>query len=250
MTVVAIERALVILKHLAAASNGVGVREVARTLGYNHAVVQKILQTLVDQDFARQDPLTQQYRLGAAALQVGLAGLAKLEVREVARPHLQALAESSGETALLGILDGQHAIYVDKTLSPAEFRLDPPLGAIRPLNCTALGKAILAFMSEDEIERLARAGAFVSATPRTITDLAQLKAELARVRETGLAVDNEEFISGAMCLAAPVRDHEGQVVAAVTISGPVQRMAGTVGRLEAEVKACAREISAGLGYSG
>jgi len=250
MTVVAVERALIILKLMAAAPNGIGVREVARTLGYNQGVVHKILQTLVDQDFARQDPVTQQYRLGAGALQVGLVGLAKLEVREVARPYLQALAESTGETALLGILDGPHAIYVDKALSPAEFRLDPPLGAIRPLNCTALGKAILAFMPEDAVDRLARAGAFVSATPSAITDLATLKVELARVRQTDLATDLEEFISGAMCLAAPVRDHTGQVIAAVTISGPIQRMADETARLETAVKGCAREISAGLGYGG
>jgi IclR family transcriptional regulator, KDG regulon repressor len=250
MSVVAVERALVILKHMAAAPNGVGVREVARTLGYNHTVVQKILQTLVDQDFARQDPLTQHYVLGAAALQVGLAGLAKLQAREVARPLLQSLAESTGETALLGILDGPHAIYVDKVLSPTEFRLDPPLGAIRPLNCTALGKAILAFMPEERIDRLAHAGAFVASTPRAITDVAVLKDELARVRQSGFAVDNEEFIPGAMCLAAPVLDHDGQVIAAVTISGPSQRMAGTTERLAAEVKACAGEISAGLGYRG
>ncbi len=135
MSITAIERALVLLKYMASSPDGVGVRDVARNLGTSPAVVQKSLQALVAQNFATQDPVTQHYHLGPAAIQVGLAGLAKLEIRKVARPYLETLAFSSGETVFLAIQQEDAAVYVDKVLSLSEIRLDAPIGSRRPFNC-------------------------------------------------------------------------------------------------------------------
>lgn len=250
MSVVGIQRALIILKQMAASQNGSGVRELARDLGYSPAVVQKCLQALVSQEFATQDPVTQHYHLGPAALQVGLAGLGKLEIRRVARPCLEALAQNTGETALLGVSYGHTAIYVDKVLSPAEIRADAMVGARRPFNCTAVGKALLAYMPDEELDRLAAEGALVRATPRSITDLAALRLELARIRERGLAVDYEEFMAGVMCMAAPIRNHDGHIVGALSISGPAPRVQARQHELEPVVIAAARDLSASMGYLG
>ncbi len=248
MSITSVQRALVILKHMSVAPDGVGVRELARTLGYSPAVVQKSIQALVTQGFAQQDPDTERYHLGPAALQVGLAGLARLEVRQVARPYLEALVESTGETALLGVQRGDGAVYIDKVRSPLEFRLDPPVGSARPFNCTAVGKVLLAYLPDSEVERLAREGAFVRATPNSITDLTLLKLELARVRERGLALDLEEYLSGAMCLAAPVRNNDGVVVAAIALAGPAQRMVQEQEDLARRLLTCSNDISAALGH--
>jgi len=250
VSIVSVQRALVILRHMATSPNGVSVRETARALGYNPSIVQKSMQALVSQDFAIQDAITQHYSLGPAALQVGLAGLAKSELRQVARPHLERLAATTRETALLGIRLGDHAIYVDKVISPNEIRLDPPVGAVRPFNCTAIGKALLAYMPAEEMERLAHSGAFVTATTNSVTDLTALKLEMERVRERGIAIDREEFALGAMCVAALVRNHEGVVVASVNVSGPVQRMQLAENEHIAQVIAAAKAISAALGYRG
>ncbi len=247
---IGVQRALVVLKTLADAADGVGVRELARALGHNPSSIQKNLEALVSQGFARQDPDSKRYHLGPAALPVGLAGLARLEVRNVARPFLETLAETTGETALLAVRYDDAAIYVDKVLVPAEIRVDAPIGSRRPFNCTAAGKALMAFMPDVEVERLALAGAFIQATPNSVTDLAVLRREMSRVREHGVAVDQEEFVPGVMCVASPVRDHGGAVVAAVTVSGPSQRLGPVMGALRDRVKALAAEISTAMGYAG
>ncbi len=250
MSIVAVERALILLKQMAYAQDGVSVRELGRLLGYSPSVVQKSMQALLSTNFAVQDEITQRYHLGPAALQVGLAGLAKLELRKVARPHLECLAEITRETALLGVRWGDHAIYLDKVVSPLEIRLDPPLGTARPFNCTAVGKVLLAHLPDEEMERLAQSGAFVALTPRSVTDLRELQIEMARVRERGSAIDREEYAPGAMCIAAPVRNHDGIVVAAVNVSGPVERMQAAEQEHIRQVIAAAKSISAALGYRG
>ncbi|MCI0478865.1 MAG: IclR family transcriptional regulator [Anaerolineales bacterium] len=235
---------------MATSSNGVSVREAARALGYSPSVVQKSMQALVSQDFAIQDSVTQHYSLGPAALQVGLSGLAKLELRKVAHSHLEQLTEATGETALLGIRHGDHAIYIDKVVSPNDVRLDPPLGAARPFNCTAIGKALLAYLSDGELERLGKSGAFATAEVNSIIDPTMLKLEMARVRERGVAIDREEYAPGAMCIAAPVRNHDGVVVASVSVSGPAPRMQAAENAHIEQVIAAAKAISAALGYRG
>lgn len=247
MSIVAVQRALILLKEISASPNGVSVREVARSLSYSPAVVQKSIQALVAEGFAQQDPITQHYHLGPAALQVGLAGLAKLELFRVAHPYMQSLADSSGETSLLGIRQGDIVIYIDKALSNAEIRLDVSIGATRPLNCTAIGKILLAEMPDAEIDRLARTGAFTQASPHSVTDVERIKQEMVEVRERGMALDLEEFSLGAMCLAAPIRNHEGRVVAAIAIAGPRQRVNDAKDRIAQQVLACAENITIALG---
>lgn len=248
MTIKAVERALVILKQIAFSETGVGVREVARGLGISPSLAQKSLQALAAQGFARQNPDTQLYELGSMAIQIGLAGLRRLELRQVARPYLQQLMTKTGESTFLGVRQGDGAVYIDKVLSPTELRMDVPLGDWRPLNCTAVGKALLAYLPEITVERLAREGAFMQSTPNSIHELRALAAEMASIRESGVAVDREEYILGAMCLAAPIRSYEGDVIASVVVSGPIQRVEPCLEEMAKQVKASGDAISRALGY--
>lgn len=248
MTINAVERALVILKQIAFSETGVGVREVARGLGISPSLAQKSLQALVAQGFARQNPDTQLYELGWMAIQVGLIGLRRLELRQVARPYLQQLMTETGESTFLGVRQGNGAVYIDKVLSLTELRMDVPLGSWRPLNCTAVGKAILAYLPEASLDHLAREGAFRQPTPNSIADPEALKVEMASIRETGIAVDREEFVLGAMCLAAPIRSYEGDVIASVVVSGPIQRIEPRLEEMARQVKLSGDAISKTLGY--
>jgi IclR family acetate operon transcriptional repressor len=151
---------------------------------------------------------------------------------------------------MLAVRHDDVAIYVDKVLVPAEIRVDAPIGSRRPFNCTAAGKVLLAFMPDAEVERLAQRGAFVQATSNSVRDLSAVRREIAQIREHDVAVDREEFVAGVMCVAAPVRDHDGVVVAAVTISGPSQRVGPVMETLTAHVRACAADVSAAMGYAG
>ena len=249
MTINAVERALVILKMIAFSETGVGVREIARGLGISPSVAQKSVQALVAQGFARQNAETQLYELGSMAIQVGLAGLLRLELRQVARPYLRELVSATGESSFLGIRQGDGAVYIDKVLSNTELRMDVPLGSSRPLNCTAVGKSLLAYLPETSLEQLAREGAFKQSTPNSISDLPALAEEMASIRERGVALDREEFVQGAMCLAAPIRNHEGDVIASVVVSGPIQRIEPRLEEMARKIKSCGDAISKALGYS-
>jgi len=248
-TNLAVERALIILKYLSRSEQELGIRELSRELGFSPAGVQKIMNALNAQGFVIQNEETKRYALGPAMLQIGLAMLARLEVREVARPYLEALAKTTGETAMLGIRDSDEVFYIDKALPDSEIRMDVPLGVSRPYHCTAVGKILLAQLPAGEFERLVTADSFAQVTPNSITNLDQLAAELEGIRQTGYALDREEFKLGAQCVAAPIYNHNGQLVAAITLAGPVERIKTNLDSLIEQVLAKGREISARLGYS-
>jgi DNA-binding IclR family transcriptional regulator len=247
MSIVAVERALVILKIVSQSAEGAGVRAVARQLGYSPGVVQKSLQALAAQGFVEQDPSTQTYRLGPEAVMLGLIALGRMDIRRAARPILERLVRATGETSMIGVPRGDIAVYVDQVSSPNEVRMNVPVGAPRPFNCTAVGKALLAHRPDDDVDRLYSSGAFRQPTANSIGDVAGLRGELARIRESGFSIDAEEFLIGARCVAAPVRDFEGEVVAAVAVSGPAERMAASEGKVIAEVRRAAADISEALG---
>ena len=249
MSIVAVERALVILKIVSQSPDGVGVRAVARQLGYSPGVVQKSIQALAAQGFVEQDPVTQAYRLGPEAVKLGLVALDRMDLRTAARPVLERLVAATGETCMLGVPSGDHAVYVDQVPSPHEVRMNITVGVSRPFNCTAVGKALLAYRDDDEMVRLHESGAFREATSNSINDVEAMRQELARVRREGIALDDEEYLVGARCVAAPVRDFEGRIVAAVAASGPADRMRSSEERVISEVRKAAAEISAALGAS-
>jgi len=247
-TILAVERALIILNRLADAPDGLGVRELSRTLGYSPSVVQKILNTLKAHKFVEQDPSNGNYSLGPALLTLGLHMLSRIDVRQTARPHMERLSAASGETIFLGIRSGHQAIYVDKVTGNRPMWIDAALGAQRPLNCTAVGKVLLSGLSHEEIVKLARSGAFTAHTPNSITDLDALVQEIARVRERGYATDEEEFLPGAKCIAAPIKNHEGEIIAAITISAPAFRVDEHREEWVRLVRETAAAISTDLGY--
>lgn len=244
----AVERALILLRYAVDHPDGLSIREVGREFGYSPATVQKLVNALTLQGYFVQDRLTERYHLGPEAVQLGLAALSRLEVRRVARPHLEALCEETGETVFLGIARDDHAVYVDKVVSTRMVRVDAPLGVNRPYNCTSIGKVLLAGMPDEKVEQLAAGGAFERRTEHSIVELDALQAELERIRDQGWAQDREEYAHGSGCVAAPVLDHEGQVVAALTVSGPAARLDGEHDRRVEQVKASALTISEEMGF--
>jgi IclR family acetate operon transcriptional repressor len=248
MSHVAVERALILLRYIVDHPDGLSIREASRELGYSPATVQKLVNALRTQGYVVQDKLTERYHLGPEAVQLGLTALSRLEIRRIARPYLEALSSESGETVFLGIARDNHAIYIDKVVSAHPVRMDAPLGVNRPYNCTAVGKVLLAGLPDEEFERLAADGTFEQRTERSITEADALRAEVAQVRVQGWARDDEEYAAGVGCVAAPVYDHEGQVIAALTVSGPAARIREKLDNIVARVKARAAAISEEMGY--
>lgn len=189
------------------------------------------------------------YLIGPRMVHLGAGSTYQATIRKISRPILEELWRESGETVNLGVLSGREVLYLDVLESSHNFRMASQIGARRPVHCTGLGKAILAEQSEDvRLELLA--GKLEKLTPHSLTKLADLTAELDRIRKQGYALDNEEAEMGARCVAAPVHDSSGGVAAGLSVSGPVIRMTRTrAAELAKVVKRAAQEISTRLCYA-
>lgn len=252
-TVVSVERSLIILDLLAEHPEGLGTREISRSLGYGSGTTQKILNTLRGKGVITKRPDSGAYVFGIGAVKLAHQILAQTSVSTIGRPYLVRLAEMTGESAYLGVRQGDSCIYIDKVLSEEEVRSDAPLGARRPLNCTAVGKALLAASPDGQnladLQAMANRGAFAAPTGHSLTEPEDLLRELDSVRERGYAVDDREFNAGGACVAAFVVDQAGTPVAALTASGPAERFDRQREELADIVRQLAGEMSEGLGYS-
>lgn len=253
-TVVSVERSLIILDLLAEHTEGLGTREISRTLGYGSGTTQKILNTLRGKDLITKRPDSGTYVFGIGAVKLAHQILAQTNVSTIARPYLVRLAQMTGESAYLGVRQSDSCVYIDKVLSDEEVRSDAPLGTPRPLNCTAVGKALLAASPDGQdlsaLRAMAGRGAFSAPTGRSVEEPEDLLRELNTVRELGYALDDREFSAGGACVAASVVDHTGAPVVALSASGPAERFDGHRSELGEIVRQVASEMSEALGRGG
>lgn len=187
----------------------------------NKNTVFRILYTLAEHGYISKE--NQSYRLGQKLADLGSTKLHRRDLLTVAGPYLDSLRDQFGETVNLGVMDGGSIRYVDVRESRERFRLAERIGGSDPLHSTALGKAQLAFLPAEEVRRLMKECGMEKYTEHTITSISVLKAELERVRSAGYAVDREESMLGAFCVAAPVLDSNQAPVAALSIAGPNTR---------------------------
>ncbi len=248
-----LQRGLVVLETLALNGCEMGVSELARSIKTDKSAVFRSLATLASAGYVVQDPETKKYRPTSRLVALGSAVLGKIDLRETARPFLTRLVELTGYTShLASLAEGrpEEVVYLDQaTRSSAAIMVNIRVGRVAPSHCSATGKAILAFLPADQLSRLV--GEFPSYTPRTLTSGAALRFHLEAVRALGYAVDDEEYREGIRCLAAPVLDHTGGVVAAVGLSGPATDLQlEHIPRLARIVIEQADELSTALGYAG
>jgi IclR family acetate operon transcriptional repressor len=250
-TVQSIGRALTLLEALGDSRGEVGIAELSKRVGLHVSTTHRLLATLVARGYARQSPETGRYGLGAMALHLAESYLSQMDLRRLVRPALERLSQETGETANLVILDRREALYLDKVESPQSLRIFSRIGRRAPLHCTAVGKVLLAYRSKAQVGTLLGRGPLERLTKHTITSVGQLKRELEKVRDQGFAQDREECEEGACCIAVPLRNAQGSVEAALSISAPTTRL--TPRRLEEMIPAMlqmGREVSAQLGFSG
>lgn len=211
-------RGLKILDILGDSANGVSVTELAEQLNLDKGSASRLVATLANYAYAEKDPVSRRYSLGPQVVTLSRSLLARLPLREVAKPFLRELMEKSGECSHVAILSQGKVLYVDQVESAASLRVNAEVGSLSPLHCTALGKAMLAFGRMPLPQKLERF------TANTIISPDALRRNLELVREQGYAMDNEEFDLGVRCLAAPVFDCREKVIGSIGISGPVTRM--------------------------
>jgi IclR family transcriptional regulator, KDG regulon repressor len=226
-----------------------GISNLAKRLGLAKSTVHRLATTLVADRLLEQDPQSGKYRLGIALFRLGALVRRRMDVSNEARPFLFDLRKKTNETVHLAILDGTEIMYVYYLESTQAIRMRSDLGGRKPAYCTAEGQAILAFGPSDVVERVAKRG-LRARTPQTITDVNRLLKALQLVRQRGYAMDDEESELGMRCIAAPIRNDGGEVVAAVGVAGPVSRLTKkTLASFAPHVVAAAASISARLGHS-
>jgi IclR family acetate operon transcriptional repressor len=245
----ALVKAVAALDALLAEPDGRSLAELARATGLSKATAHRLLAGLADAGLVRA--LGEgRYALGPRCLVLGAGFLAGVDLRREALPTLHELAERTGETVHLGVLSGTQVVYIEKVDSRHSIRLQSHVGATQPAISTGLGRALLAH-AEPEAVDAALAGGVELRTPNTLTDPDALRALLARVRDAGVAIDDVENEPGVRCVAAPLLDHAGRAVAAVSVTGPEQRITpAEARRLEPAVRGAAQEISRRMGWPG
>ncbi len=244
-----LERGLSILS-LYARHGELAPLQVAEKLSLSKSAVYRLIGTLAERGFLEAVPETKRFRLGPRSAEVGMAALAELDVVQAAGPSLRALSEQTAETSFLAVVVDDSVVYVHREDGPQSVTLSSRLGSRRYLHSTALGKAYMSALEPGSWTEVVGALSMPAVTPNTITDPELMLAELATVAERGYAIDNMEGEDGVGCFAAPVRDHRGVPVAAISIAGPSERVLPHESTFAPQVTAAAESISRRLGYFG
>ena len=242
-------KGLVVLEWLARQQRDCRVTDVAVAFGLARSNAHRTLQTLVECGFAVQDAASSAYRPSLRLFELGSLIEAAAHIPTLVRPHLAALAQTTGETIHLATLDGAEIVYLDKFDSPLPVAAYSRIGGRAPAACVASGKALLAASHFDTPALRHRLGPLLAHTPNSITDFEVLQAELERTRGRGFAENHEEWRLGVCGLGAPVFNARGEPVAAVGMSVPSIRFARARLRTLADaLLACALAASRTLGY--
>lgn len=251
-TVQSVTRALSLLEILAREDSTISISDLSKKSKLKLTTVHRLLYTMMHKGFVEQDSITLRYRLGLKAFEIGNAALSFMDLRTVARPFLKQLADRVNETTNLAILDGAEVVYVDQLESTniVIVKMFARVGSRGPAYCTGTGKVLLADLPVDELKKRLSQVKFIKFTEQTITDVDTFISKLVQVKKDGYALDFSERDEGVTCVAAPIRNYEYSVHAAISVSGPAHRM--TMERINQQilpfVLEAAQSISERLGF--
>jgi DNA-binding IclR family transcriptional regulator len=248
-SVPAADRILTILELVAQSKRGLRLAEVAEQAKMPRSSAHCLLLTLERRGYLHRHEKSGRYMFGLKLFSLASYAINGLEVRELAAPHLAALMQQTGMTVHMAILEQHEPVLVSKVDAPGIFRLATWTGKRMDFHCTGVGKAIAAFLPEGRLDELIQVRGLPRHNENTIVSGRKLKQQLQQVRTCGYALDDEEEEIGLRCIGVPVFDHEGRVVAAVSVSGTVSQIhAENVDKLAERAKAAAASISFALGY--
>lgn len=244
-----LDRALAILQVLSAEGPDLSLGELSDKLELHKSTVHRLVMVLGRHKLIERNSVNGRFRLGLKLFELGTRAVSQLDLRERARPVLERLVLETSETVHLCVLDDTEVVYLDKVEPARSVRMASTVGRRNPAYCTAVGKAILAWLPEPQVEAIVRKHGLKALTANTITSFLELKTELAAVRERGYAIDNEEIEEGLRCVGCVVRDFSNVPVAAISVSGPSFRLTrDKIKSISRPVIAAANALSAQLGF--
>ncbi len=246
-----VQRALAVLKAFDDTEPELGVSELARRLGLSKSIIMRLVSTLRDDGFLEKSTSSAKYRLGLAAFEVGNLYYLSASLKRDAEPLLEELAKRLGYSAYLCTLSGNRAIYISVIEGPGPIRVDPRIGSSTTAHTTAAGKAMLASLEDEDLERYLAAADLHPETPSSITSKRQLRNELAQIRGQGFAVTRGEHLNGVGAIGAPIIDRRGAAIASISVAFPLYLVPETQWPpIAAAVLDVAQQISRRLGTQG
>ncbi|KGR77937.1 IclR family transcriptional regulator [Ureibacillus sinduriensis] len=244
-----VARALTILDLFDDINRELSIKDISLKLDLNKSTVHSLLKTLKEYGYISQNNETNDYSLGWKLYERGHLMVSQMDIRNVARVHLEKLNEKTNQTVHLVTLLGKEAIYIDKIDGHSVLVIYSRIGKRVPLHSSGVGKVLAAFLDDQQLESLLDGYIFEKRTEKTIVSNQRFMEELAQVRERGYALDIEENEPGVICIAMPVYDFSGEVIATVSVSTPTSHYSEELEKRNFQcLKECTEEISASLGY--
>lgn len=245
-----LERALDIMEVLACSEEPLGVTEIGKRIGLHKSTVHRMLQTLCYRGYVEREKDRERYSLGIKIVELGMTFLNDLEIRKVAASHLVSLAKSFDEVVHLVMPDNGEVVFIDMRESSRVISFHSKVGGRAFMHSTAVGKAILATLPEEEVRNLLKSKGMPGLTHKTITEPDRMIEELHKIVKTGIAIADEENEVGIMSLGTSVFDYSGRAIGAISVSGPINRLKEKgIEKIGEQIKQAGQEISAKLGYS-
>jgi DNA-binding IclR family transcriptional regulator len=243
-----IDRLLDILELLSLEKDGLGVTEIGNRTGLHKSTVHRIVSALAERGYIEKVPGRSVYKIGLKLVEISSVYLNSVELKTEAAPFLRELTARLGQPTHLAILDGTDAVYIEKVDMLNSIRLYSQIGRRIPVYCSALGKCLLSGLHGTEAEEILKKCSFEKFTAKTL-DKAEVLRQIRAVPADGFAIDDEEHDEGIRCIAAPVFDYRGKVIAAVSVAGPAASIAPGKDRETAGlVREAALNISKRMGY--
>ncbi len=235
---------------LIAEKGPVGIHDIFVITNYPHSTIHRIISTLVERRYLRQDSATKKYSISLKFLELGNKVQEQFDVAAISHPHLQRLMIETEESANLVIQDGDEVVYLNHAKSEKSMiKIFTTLGARTPLYSTGVGKMFLSQWNKSDLDLYLQRTDRKPFTPNTLVSRNDILDELDRIKALGYAVDNEEMETGVRCVAAIILDYFGKAIGAVSISGPALRITpDQIENLAEKVKHCALAVSQELGY--
>jgi len=246
-----IGKALDVLESFLGKDAEIGLSEIARRAGMNISTAHRVAVTLLKRGYLNQRQKRQKYSLSTKLLQFSHVLNQRMKVRDIALPILDGLNKMVGESVNIAILNQNQVVYIEHIESNQSLRTFTQVGNRVPLHCTGVGKVFLAHLNGEELEKALNGKGLASYTQNTVTDVKKLKRELTIVQREGVGTDDEEMEIGVRCIASPIKNSNGSVIAAISVSGPSARLSSKrIQEIKPLVRSSALEISRALGYQG
>lgn len=244
-----LDRSLDVLEVLAQAEEALGVTEIGNRISLHKSTVHRILHTLCHRGYVERVKDNERYQLGIKIVELGMRFLNDLEIRKVASPVLNDLAKLLDEVVHLVLPDEGEVVYIDKAESSHVVSMHSKVGRRAPMHCTAVGKALLSTLPEEEVRHILEIKGMTRYTPNTIVEPDALMVYLREVKISKISVEIEENEIGIICLGTPVFDYSGRAIGAISVSGPAERIKEKgIERIGQEMKKAGEVISAHMGF--